>query len=258
MRTNDIPPASESRLQTVDVVKRYFDGTARVHAVDGVSIDVPGGAFWVLQGPSGSGKTTLLGLLGGLITPTRGDVRIAGKSVVHMRDHHRTRWRRAHVGVVFQDFALIPGMSLMENVLLPLVPTGGAQRDDIARAEALLERLGLTAKRAVRIERLSGGQRQRGALARALIAEPDVLLLDEPTAHVDAENAARMLEHLVALRDRGTTVVASTHDPRLADDPRVDHVSNMRAGKLVDLEDAGNSESGESAEQTRMQPAESE
>ena len=220
-----------SAIRVEDAAKRYFDGSSRVLAVDGVSLEVPKGSLSVLLGPSGSGKTTLLGMMGGLITPTRGEVEVMGKSVVHMRDHHRTRWRRRHVGFVFQDLALVARMTLLENVLLPLAPLGGARKEDAQRADALLERFGLKEKRDVATERLSGGERQRGALARASILEPTILLLDEPTAHVDADNAERILGHLCTLRDEGRAVVASTHDPRLADDPRVDRVFRLDRGK---------------------------
>ncbi|MBX3250611.1 MAG: ATP-binding cassette domain-containing protein [Myxococcales bacterium] len=224
--------ASAEAIGATDVAKRYFDGATRVHAVEGVSLSVARGELVVVQGTSGSGKTTLLGLLGGLIAPTRGDVRIAGKSTVHMRDHHRTRWRRAHVGFVFQELQLIRRMSLLENVLLPLVPSGGARMTHVERAERLLERFGLAEKRDVGVERLSGGERQRGALARALVLEPEVLLLDEPTAHVDAENAARVVDLLAEEKAAGRAILATTHDPRLADDPRVDRAVVMEAGQL--------------------------
>lgn len=214
------------------VTKRYFDGSQRVVAVDKVSLELAAGKVVVIRGPSGSGKTTLLGIAGGLITPTSGDVQIAGESVVHMRDHHRTRWRRKHVGFVFQELALIPRMTLLENVLLPLAPMGGANRDAQKRAHDLLERFGLANKAQTAVQRLSGGERQRGALARALMTNAQVLLLDEPTAHVDAENAETMIEHLAALRSEGKLIVASTHDPRLAEHEVVDRVVDMKAGAL--------------------------
>ncbi len=214
------------------VTKRYFDGSQRVVAVDTVSLELAAGKVVVIRGPSGSGKTTLLGIAGGLITPTSGDVQIAGESVVHMRDHHRTRWRRQHVGFVFQELALIPRMTLLENVLLPLAPMGGANRDAQKRAHDLLERFGLANKAQTAVQRLSGGERQRGALARALMTNAQVLLLDEPTAHVDAENAETMIEHLAALRSEGKLIVASTHDPRLAEHEVVDRVVDMKAGSL--------------------------
>ena len=214
------------------VTKRYFDGSRRTIAVDGASLALPSHAWWVLTGPSGSGKTTLLGLLGGLIPPTSGTVTIAGKSVEHMRDHHRTRWRRAKVGFVFQQLALIGRMTLLENVLLPFTPGGGPSAEDVTRARALLARFGLEALAESRIDRLIGGERQRGALARALVLQPEVLLLDEPTAHVDADNAATILTLLAEERDRGRAILTTTHDPRVSGDARVDRVIRMRDGAL--------------------------
>ncbi|MCA9612600.1 MAG: ATP-binding cassette domain-containing protein [Sandaracinus sp.] len=223
----------DEALGATEVTKRYFDGDAKVIAVDSVTLKVARGELVVLRGSSGSGKTTLLGLLGGLVAPTKGDVRIAGKSVVHLRDHHRTQWRRKHVGFVFQELQLVRGMSLIENVLLPFAPSGGAGKDDVARADGLLDRFGLKAKRNVRVEKLSGGERQRGALARGLVLEPEVLLLDEPTAHVDADNASRILDLLAEEKSRGRAVLATTHDPRLSEDARVDRVLSMSAGRLA-------------------------
>lgn len=222
---------TRDELVVADVTKRYADGDRTVEAVSGVSLTVGSGELVLLVGPSGSGKTTLLGILGGLVTPTSGDVRVQGSSLVSMRDHHRTAYRRSHVGFVFQELALVPEMTLLENVLLPLVPRGVTHADR-ERAQALLERFGLGARSGTRAGRLSGGERQRGAIARALVHEPRILLLDEPTAHVDAENAAGLLELLVRLASEGKTIVATTHDPRLASDPRVTRVVKMRDGRL--------------------------
>lgn len=223
-----------SALAVRGVRKRYTDGTRRVEAVAGVDLEVPEGALFVLVGPSGSGKTTLLGLLGAMIAPSEGEVAVLGEDVTHLRDHHRTALRRDRIGFVFQDLSLIDGMSVLENVTLPLVPLGGAREADRARARALLSRFGLEAEIDARAERLSGGQRQRAAIARALVRAPRILLLDEPTAHLDGENARAVVDLLCELRDEGTTIVAATHDARLADDPRVDRAIAMRDGALVD------------------------
>ena len=226
----DAPP--EEAVGVTDVIKRYRDGETRIDAIAGIRLSVPRAQMWALLGPSGSGKSTLLGLLGGLILPTRGDARVAGRSVVHMRDHHRTRWRREHVGFVFQELSLIPRMSLLENILLPLVPEGGGGEAAVERALALLKRVGLDDRAHSSVERLSGGERQRGAIVRALIGSPQVLLLDEPTAHVDAENARIIIRILAELRDEGRTVVASTHDPRFAEDPAIDRSVAILRGRL--------------------------
>ena len=127
----------------------------------------------------------------------------------------------------------MPNMSVRENVLLPLVPTGGPGAADVERAQALLRRFGIGDRIGSRVERLSGGQRQRAAIARALILSPPILLLDEPTAHLDGANAAEVVDLLAELRDEGTTIVCATHDPRLADDPRVDRVHVLVDGALV-------------------------
>lgn len=225
----DDVPALDARA----ISKRYEDGARRREVVSEVSLVVPRGALWVLRGPSGSGKTTLLGLLGAMITPTSGEVWVCGEALSRLRDHHRTRARRRLVGFVFQELALVPGMTLTENVLLPLVPSGGATAAQRAHAAALLERFGLSAFAETRIERLSGGERQRGAVARALVNEPPVLLLDEPTAHLDAARVTDVVAMLAALRDEGRTIVATTHDPRLAESAAVDRVLDLADGRVV-------------------------
>ncbi|MBC7174550.1 MAG: ATP-binding cassette domain-containing protein [Polyangiaceae bacterium] len=220
-------------LEGTALRKRYSDGTRERWVLDGVTVVVQKGEWLVLAGPSGSGKTTLLGLLGGLATPTEGDVRIAGRSIVHMRDHHRALYRRRHVGFVFQDLSLVPRMSLLENVVLPLVPEGAVTREATDRARALLARLGLEALEGTAAERLSGGERQRGSIARALIRDPEVLLLDEPTAHIDAAQVEVLVRVLGELRAEGRTIVTSTHDPRLANAPEVSSLLRMESGRVV-------------------------
>lgn len=224
---------SEPAIEVREVSKRYLDGTRRIHAVDHVTLSVARGALVVLRGPSGSGKTTLLGILGGMVAPTAGRVSLFGKDVTHLRDHHRTALRRERVGFVFQELSLIDRMSVRENILLPLVPLGGATKEHVARAEALLSRFGLEDRIDSFPERLSGGERQRAAIARAMILAPPIVLLDEPTAHLDTDNAATVVTLLAELAADGTTIVAATHDPRLADDPRVDRVITMRDGAVV-------------------------
>ncbi|HJL17232.1 MAG TPA: ABC transporter ATP-binding protein [Sandaracinaceae bacterium LLY-WYZ-13_1] len=212
--------------------KRYVDGSRRIDAVADVTLTVPRGQLWVLRGPSGSGKTTLLGMLGGMLVPSRGSVALMGDDVTHLRDHHRTEVRRHRVGFVFQELSLVSRMSVRENVLLPLVPLGGATKAHERRAEALLERFGIGDRADSPVESLSGGQRQRAALARGLVLDPPLVLLDEPTAHLDTDNALEVVALLAELRDDGRTVIAATHDPRLADDARVDRVIRMRDGRV--------------------------
>ncbi len=221
-----------SAISLTNVQKRYRDGDRRIDAVSPIDLSVPKRAFWVLRGPSGSGKTTLLGLMGAMVAPSAGRVALLGDDVTSLRDHHRTAIRRERVGFVFQALSLIDGMTLLDNVLLPLVPTGGARAPDRARAKELLDRFGVGDRMNANVARLSGGQRQRVAIARALMLDPPIVLLDEPTAHLDTDNALGVVEVLASLRDDGRTVVAATHDPRLAEDPRVDAVYTMRDGRL--------------------------
>jgi putative ABC transport system ATP-binding protein len=211
--------------------KKYAAGRTRVAAITDVSLAIPAGEFWVVRGPSGSGKTTLLGLLGGMIAPTSGEVHLAGESLTHLRDHHRADARRKLVGMVFQELALIQGMTVEENALLPFLPAGGASKEDRQRVAGLLDRFGIDDLADARVERLSGGERQRAAMARALAFDPPVLLLDEPTAYVDAENVRAIMEHLVGLRDEGKTILAATHDVRLADDERLDRTIELADGR---------------------------
>ena len=226
---------SAPAIEVRGVRKRYTDGTRRIDAVRDVTLEVPAGELWVLKGPSGSGKTTLLGIMGGMLTPSAGSVALVGDDVTHLRDHHRTALRRERVGFVFQELSLVSRMTVRENVLLPLVPLGGPTQAHVERAEALLSRFGLADRIDSSVDKLSGGQRQRAALARSLILDPPILLLDEPTAHLDTDNALEVVRLLAELRDDGRSVVTATHDPRLADDPRVDRVVVMRDGAMVEI-----------------------
>ncbi len=221
-------------VETREASKRYVDGSRIVKAVDAASLSVARGEWVALRGPSGSGKTTLLGMIGGMIAPTSGDVLFEGESIVRLREHHRAELRRTKVGFVFQSLALVPEMSVIENVLLPLVPDGGARAADEKKALEALAEVGLDEGRArARASLLSGGERQRAAIVRALSREPALLLLDEPTAHLDAESAAGVLALLDAQKTKGRTIVVSTHDPRLADHAGIDRTIEMREGRIV-------------------------
>lgn len=230
-------------VEVSGVSKRYRDGSRTIEAVSGVTLSIARGTLTVLRGPSGSGKTTLLGILGAMIAPSAGSVSVLGKDVTHLRDHHRTALRRERIGFVFQELALIEGMTLRENVLLPLVPLGGARSADVARAVGLLERFGLGDRVSSTPARLSGGERQRAAIARALILSPSIVLLDEPTAHLDTANALNVVSLLASLVAEGTTVIAATHDPRLASHAAVHREIVMRDGALVSSSSSSSSSS---------------
>lgn len=225
--------SDKAGLEAKNVTKRYYDGQRKTLAVKDVSLVFAAGSFNVIRGASGCGKSTLVGLLGGLIQPTSGEVLIAGSGITSMRDHHRALFCRMHVGFVFQDLSLIDEMSALENALLPFVPTGGPSKGELRHVEASFERFGIRELAASKANALSGGQRQRVALVRALARKPDVLLLDEPSAHLDAENTRNILELLAGERDEGKVIVATTHDPRLSEDARVDQIIDMSDGRLV-------------------------
>ncbi|MCL4177725.1 MAG: ATP-binding cassette domain-containing protein [Verrucomicrobia bacterium] len=219
-------------IQATSLSKRYRSGHVEKVALCQVSLAIPRAEFWIVSGPSGSGKTTLLALLAGMIAPTEGEVVLDGKSITHLRDHHRALARRNLVGMVFQEFALVAGMTLAENIFLPLVPQGGPGETERQRVRALLERFGMAAYARTQVERLSAGERQRGAIIRALVADAPILMLDEPTAALDTENVRIMVDLLLSLRAEGRTIVATTHDRRLTEDPRLNGVLRLVDGRL--------------------------
>lgn len=223
----------ELAIELVSATKRYRDGEREHVVVRDVSLRIERGRWVVVRGPSGSGKTTLLGLMGGLVRPTSGDVVVAGKSLVHMRDHHLAAHRRRTVGMVLQDVGLVPRATVVDNALLPLVPLGGALREHLDRVTELTRRFGIASKRDTDVERLSGGERQRAALVRALVLDPPIVLLDEPSAHLDEERTAELVRLIGELRDAGKTIVVATHDERVFSAARVDRVVSLRDGVLV-------------------------
>jgi putative ABC transport system ATP-binding protein len=220
-------------LSAKDVTTRVTDGRARREVLKGVSLELYRGEMMLVRGPSGSGKTTLLAILGGMLLPTSGEVWLGGEAISRLRDHQRAEIRRAKVGFVFQDFGLIEGMTVLENVLLPLVPPGKAHGNTIDQARALLEQLGIGNLARSNVTSLSGGERQRVALARARIAGPEVLLLDEPTAHLDAVRAGDMMADLAKLCDQGAAVLVASHDARVDDAERVNRRLDLADGVLA-------------------------
>ncbi|MFQ5514078.1 MAG: ABC transporter ATP-binding protein [Myxococcota bacterium] len=209
----------------------YGKGHTRVHAVAGVSLEIPAGLFVCLMGPSGSGKSTLLHLLAGLRTPTSGEVWIGGTSVHSLSQDELARFRRANVGLVFQFFNLVPSLTVRQNIALPLLMDGLSLRHARERIDALVERLRITAPTTRDLAELSGGEMQRVAIARALISRPRVLLADEPTGNLDVRAGAEVLTLLRELCDeRGVTVILMSHDPEAR--AYADRVSTLRDGRL--------------------------
>jgi putative ABC transport system ATP-binding protein len=214
------------------VHKVYRRGSERIDVLQGVDLDIPSGDFLALMGPSGSGKTTLLNLLGGLDRPTEGLIEVSGTRVDGMSGARLARWRAERVGFVFQLYNLIPVLTAERNVELPLLLTSLSRRERKRRARVALALVGL-ADRARHLPRqLSGGQEQRVGIARAIVADPTLLLCDEPTGDLDRRSGEEILELLRRLnRDHGKTIVMVTHDPQAAAAAR--RVLNLDKGRLV-------------------------
>ncbi len=202
-------------------------------AIRGIDLEIELGRVTVLQGPSGSGKTTLLTLIGCLARPTAGRVRLGGRDISGLPERFLTEIRRNSFGFVFQQFHLIKGVSVLDNVVLPGLPTGRRRRELTDRAHALLSRLTLADKAASNAEWLSGGEAQRVAIARALINEPEVVIADEPTANLDSSLTEAFLAIVAALKAEGRTVLMTSHDPLIYRAEMVDRVLSMRDGRLV-------------------------
>src|SRR3954452_6701656 len=209
----------------------YGEGGSAVHALRGVSLEVPAGQFTAVMGPSGSGKSTLMHVLAGLDVPTAGTVSIDGQDITRMSDRQLTRLRRKHIGFIFQSFNLLPTLSAEENIVLPLAIAG--PRPAAQTLRTLLARVALLDRRAHKPSQLSGGQQQRVAVARALITSPTVLFADEPTGNLDSAAGAEVLSLLrdAVDLDRQTTVMV-THDPRAA--ATADRVLFLADGRIVD------------------------
>ena len=214
-----------------NVVKRIWDGSERRTVLDDVSFDLARGDLVVVRGPSGSGKTTLLAIVGAMLSPSSGEVHLDGEPTSRLREGHRAEVRRRKVGFVFQDLQLVDGLTSRENVLLPRVPDG-VRPEDERRATELLERFGLGKVAGVNAKSLSGGERQRVALARALINDPPLLVLDEPTAHLDDARAVLIAAELASVARDNRAVLVATHDPRLTQSEGVTRILDLIAGKL--------------------------
>lgn len=197
-----------------------------------VSLAIAPGQVTVLKGPSGSGKTTLLGIIGGMSRPTSGRVNVNGRDVSSLPERFLTELRRKTFGFIFQQFNLIHGISLLENVMLPAYPNGERYRDLRARAMEQLAVFGLHARAATRVELLSGGEMQRVAIARALINNPGIIIADEPTAHLDSKLSADFMAIMGQLKTAGKTIVMASHDPLVHDAGLVDRIVAIRDGSI--------------------------
>ncbi len=219
-------------LEARKVVKAYPLGHAQTRALDGVDLRIEPGEFVAVMGPSGSGKSSLLNLLVGLDRPTSGEVWVEGRALSTLDEDGLTALRRTRVGVIFQAFNLLPGLSAQENVELPLRAAGTSRQAASQRARAMLERVGLAERCGHRPDELSGGQAQRVAIARALVIEPLIVVADEPTGSLDSENGSGVLRLLRQLNDeRGVAVLMVTHAPAAA--AYADRIVTMSDGQVV-------------------------
>ncbi len=212
--------------------KQYGKGEGLVRAVDEVDLDVASGETVAVMGPSGCGKSTLLHMLGGLDRPTGGEVWVAGQRLDQMGERALARLRRSSIGFIFQAFHLMDELTAAENVELPALLAGRSARWARRRAAVLLERVGLADRAAFLPSALSGGQRQRVAVARALVADPQLVLADEPTGNLDSQATAEVLGLFDHLHASGQTLVIVTHDPRIA--ATADRLISMQDGVFVD------------------------
>jgi putative ABC transport system ATP-binding protein len=211
----DVGVPANAAVEARGLTRRYGEGSTAVDALRGVDIDVRSGELVAVMGPSGSGKSTLMHLLAGLDKPTSGTVTIAGTEITTLDDSSLTRLRRDHVGFVFQFFNLLPMLTAEENVVLPLSIAG--EKPDRSRLNDLLEKTGLTDRRAHRPAELSGGQQQRVAIARALVTRPTIVFADEPTGNLDSKTGGEILELMRSMVDGyGQTTVMVTHEARAA------------------------------------------
>ena len=205
----------------------------RFTALRRIDLTLAPGQVAVFKGPSGSGKTTLLGLIGCMARPTAGRLRIRGREVTRLPERSLSRIRRDAFGFVFQSFNLVSGVSVLENVMLPGYPTDVPHRRVGRRALLLLETLEIRSKAHLPVQSLSGGEQQRAAIARALINDPEFVIADEPTAHLDTDLAEQFLEIVARIKDQGRTVLMGSHDPVLFNSTVVDRIIEMRYGRIV-------------------------
>ena len=225
-------PADTSMIELIRVTRR-FEGRTGVTALDDTSLTIPRGQLTSIVGPSGSGKSTLLNLIGTLDTPTSGDIRIDGQSLAELSDDDRTRLRRDTIGFIFQFFNLLPTLSCLENVGLPLHLRGWPRKKVVDRARELLGLVQLGDRMEHLPDQLSGGQRQRVAIARALSIYPPILLADEPTGNLDSRTGKDILALIRDLHTRlGATIVIVTHDPAVA--ASCERTLTLRDGRIVE------------------------
>ncbi|GGX64101.1 ABC transporter ATP-binding protein [Saccharospirillum salsuginis] len=218
-------------IETRQASRHYGEGDTLVKALDEVSLQIQPGEFTAIVGPSGSGKSTLLQLVGGLDIPSEGSIHLSGKAISQMSGRELSDFRRDHIGFIFQAYNLIPVLTAAENCEYIMLLQGIAEKERRERVRAMLERVGLGGKENRRPNQLSGGQQQRVAVARAMVSQPDIILADEPTANLDSQTGADLLDMMHELnRKEGMTFVFSTHDPMIME--RATRLVHLRDGRI--------------------------
>ena len=215
------------------VSKSFIQGDEHVHALTNISLHVKRGECVVLKGSSGSGKSTLLSLIAGLMQPSQGEVRVDGKEISKLPEHFSAHLRRQKMGFIFQKYHLIAHLSVLENVMTPLIPENLPLSVLEKKAKAVMEQFGIEHKAKMRVNRLSGGEQQRVAIARALINDPLIVLADEPTANLDERLSRALIDELAILKEKGVTLLIATHDPLFFDLGFVDRVVEIRNGEIL-------------------------
>ncbi len=221
-------------LELKNVTKHYLTGSEVVKALEDVTLEVKYGEFVVIMGPSGSGKSTLLSIIGGLNRPTSGTVVVDGIDIYSLSQEKLADFRREYVGFVFQSFYLIPYLTVLENVMLPLIVTDYTKEQKLAKAKEILERVGLSSKMKRFPDELSGGEQQRVAIARALVNEPLLILADEPTGNLDSLTGIEIMKLFKELNDSGKTIIVVTHNPE--NTKFADRCVYVKDGKLLGIE----------------------
>jgi putative ABC transport system ATP-binding protein len=218
-------------IKTEKLTRVYQSGTAEIKAIDNVSLQVRKGEFLAITGRSGSGKSTLLYQLGLLDFPSHGSIHINDINVLKLSNDERTRFRLKELGYVFQDYAILPSLSALENVMLPLLMQGDSKKEAIRKATKALERVGLGDRINNLPSQLSGGQQQRVSIARAIGHEPSIIFADEPTANLDSETSKAVLEAFLELHRDGQTIIMVTHEKDLA--VLGDRVIELKDGQII-------------------------
>jgi putative ABC transport system ATP-binding protein len=227
--------SGQAAVRCRGVTKQFGSGEVRVMALRGVDLDIPYGELTLLVGPSGCGKTTLLSVIAGILDPTAGDVHVLGANLPKMSGNQKVNFRGKNIGFVFQQYNLLPALTAAENVAVPLLIAGWSRSRAVAKAKEMMPHLGLTDRMNALPSELSGGQAQRVAIARALVHEPSLLVCDEPTAALDAENGHRIMQlmHDVAVLSTRAVVVV-THDNRVF--PFGDRIATMEDGRITHVQ----------------------